>query len=305
MLSTIPPGSESLNIWITGCSGFLGTRLAVSFASRDHKVIGLSRRKCSSIKHSLSINLASPDTLLTLRDLVSRTGVPDVVIHAAAKQPGSGELPEFIEANVRGTSNLLDALRDFPPRQFIFTSTHSVYGRPSSLPVTELSPAAGSLPYGATKRWAEQFVEVFQNKSKVVILRLPSLFGAGQADSFIDGLARSALRNDPIELFSRGELIRDALHVDDVVKAIDSCVRQPPEKSLALLNLGSGRAIKTLEYAQHLTKALASDSAIIPVDRRAAHFDLYADIAEARKQIAFEPMSLAEAMKTYANELRT
>src|SRR5689334_24570542 len=87
----------------------------------------------------------------------------------------------------------------------------------------ELAPAGGTLPYGATKRWGEQLLETFQRYSRIVVLRLPSLYGTGQADSFIDGLARTAQRNEPIELLSRGDLIFDALHVDDVVRAIESC----------------------------------------------------------------------------------
>src|SRR5689334_23867056 len=88
----------------------------------------------------------------------------------------------------------------------------------------ELAPAGGSLPYGATKRWGEQLLETFHRYSRIVVLRLPSLYGAGQEDSFIDGLARTAQLNDSIELYSRGELVRDALHVNDVVRALDNCI---------------------------------------------------------------------------------
>jgi nucleoside-diphosphate-sugar epimerase len=172
------------------------------------------------------------------------------------------------------------------------------------IPVDESGPAGGTVPYGATKRWAEQLLETFQRYSRIVVLRLPSLYGAGQADSFIDGLARTAQRNEPLELFSRGDLIRDALHVSDVVRAIDNCITQPPDNAFSILNLGCGRGIKTSEWARALVDALDSKSAIIPVDREAFQFDLYADISAARQQIAFAPMSPAESMKVYADELR-
>ena len=136
------------------------------------------------------------------------------------------------------------------------------------------------------------------------MLRLPSLYGAGQEDSFIDGLARTAQLGDSIELFSRGELVRDALHVSDVVRAIDKCITQPPANPYSILNLGCGQRITTSEWARALVDALASKSAIIPVDREASQFDLYADISAARQQIAFAPTSLSESMKVYADELR-
>jgi nucleoside-diphosphate-sugar epimerase len=147
-------------------------------------------------------------------------------------------------------------------------------------------------------------LETFQRYSRIVVLRLPSLYGAGQADSFIDGLARTAQLGDSIELFSRGELIRDALHVSDVVRAIDAVLAQPPREPFSILNLGCGQRLKTSEWARALVDALDSKSAIIPVDREASQFDLYADISAARQQIAFAPMSLAESMKVYADELR-
>jgi nucleoside-diphosphate-sugar epimerase len=292
-----------LNIWITGCSGFLGTRLANHFA-KQHHVTGLSRRDCTAASQSVSIDLTNRDSPRVIEKLTAESGAPDVVIHAASKQPGLGDLADFVDANVHATSNLIEGLTLQPPRLIIYTSTLSVYGRPSLIPVDESSPAGGSLPYGATKRWGEQLVETFQRYSKIVVLRMPSLYGAGQADSFIDGLARTAQIGDSIELYSRGELVRDALHVDDVVRAIDNCISQPPADAFSILNLGCGERIKTSDWARALVHALDSKSAIIPVDREASQFDLYADISAARQQIAFAPMSLAESMKVYADELR-
>ena len=292
-----------MNIWITGCSGFLGTRLAKHFA-KQHDVTGLARRDCPDATRSVAIDLTTPESPRLIEKLSAASGAPDVVIHAASKQPGNGDLADFVDANVHSTSNLIEGLTLQPPRLIIYTSTHSVYGRPSVIPVDESGPAGGTLPYGATKRWGEQLLETFQRYSRIIVLRLPSLYGAGQADSFIDGLARTAQLGDSIQLFSRGELIRDALHVSDVVGAIDTCIAHPPHNSFSILNLGCGQRIKTSEWARALVDALDSKSAIIPIDREASQFDLYADISAARQQIAFAPMSLAESMKVYADELR-
>ena len=292
-----------MNIWITGCSGFLGTRLANHFA-KQHHVTGLARRDCTAATRSVAINLSTTESPRLIEKLSAEAGSPDVVIHAASKQPGHGDLADFVDANVHTTSNLIEGLTLQPPPLIIYTSTISVYGRPSIIPVDESAPAGGTLPYGATKRWSEQLLETFQRYSRIVVLRLPSLYGAGQADSFIDGLARTAQLGDSIQLFSRGELVRDALHVSDVVRAIDNCIAKPPAPAFSILNLGCGRRINTSEWARALVDALGSKSAIIPVDREAPQFDLYADISAARQQIAFAPMSLAESMKVYADELR-
>ena len=291
-----------MNIWITGCSGFLGTRLADHFA-KQHDVTGLSRGDCSAATRSISVDLARPDSPRLIEKLSAESGTPDVVIHAASKEPSPGELAEFVDGNVHSTSNLIEGLTLQPPRLIIYTSTLSVYGRPAVIPVDESGPAGGTLPYGATKRWGEQMLETFQRYARIIVLRLPDLYGAGH-DSFLDDLARTAQRDELIELFSRGELVRDALHVSDVVRAIDSCIAQPPNDTFSILNLGCGERMQTLEWARALVNALDSKSAIIPVDREASQFDFYADISAARRLIAFTPMSTDEAMKVYANELR-
>jgi UDP-glucose 4-epimerase len=293
-----------LNIWITGCSGFLGTRLVKHLVAKQHQVTGLSREECAAANQSVSIDLAKPDSPRVIEKLSASSGAPDVVIHAASKEPGPGDLADFVDANVHATSNLIEGLTLQPPRLIVYTSTLSVYGRPAIIPVDESSPAGGTLPYGATKRWSEQMLETFQRYSRIVVLRLPSVYGAGQTDSFIDDVARTAQRNEPIELLSRGDLIFDALHVSDVVSAIENCIAQPPDNPFSILNLGCGERTTTSDYARALVDALDSKSTIVPVDREASQFDFYANISAARQQIVFAPMSLAESMKVYADELR-
>ena len=253
----------------------------------------------------MAIDLAADDAPEKLGQLIRDSGAPEAVVHAASRQPGSGTPADFIRSNVQSTANLLEALKPKAPLQIIYTSTLSVYHRPASLPVKETDPVDGTLPYGVTKRWAEQLIESLQEYSQIVILRLPSLYGVGQGDSFIDGLAKLALRGAPLELFSRGDLIRDALHVNDSIAAIAACLKRPLEKSFTVMNLGCGRPIRTNEYAQALIRALESKSEIVPIDRPASQFDLYAEIEEARQCIGFEPMTLEQSMKIYANELRT
>jgi UDP-glucose 4-epimerase len=286
-----------LNIWITGCNGFLGTSLAKHFVANQHDVTALSPEDCAAASQTVTIDLTAQHSPRVIEKLTA----PEVVVHAYSKEPGPGELLDFVNANVHATSNLIEGLTQQPPRLIIYTSTLSVYGRPSVIPVDEAGPAGGTLPYAATKRWAEQLLETFQRYSRIIVLRLPSLY---QHESFIDSLARIAQRDEPIELLARGELVRDALHVSDVLRAVDNCISQPPAGSFTILNLGCGKRITTMEYARALVEAIGSKSDITPVDRVTSDFDFYADISAARQQISFAPMSLAESMKVYANELR-
>jgi nucleoside-diphosphate-sugar epimerase len=290
-----------MKFWITGGAGFLGRRLTRSLMAKNHEVLSLSRRLSDAATASVSIDLATENERLSL--LADEYGTPDVVIHTASRQPGHYTFPEFVKGNILTTTKLLAALESTPPKQIIFTSTLSVYAQSNNLPFTENHPPSSSLAYAATKRWAEQIMETFSN-SQVTVLRLPSLYGAGQGDSFIDGLAQVAQRDEDLELFSRGAVIRDALHVSDVIRAIDTCIEKSPDEQFCLMNLGTGRSISTREYAEALIETLGSKSRIVLSEKQALQFDCYADIQLARKVIGFEPTDLRESLQIYADELR-
>ena len=291
-----------MKIWITGAAGFLGGRL-VKRLGAENEVVGLSRRTSPAPAKAVQIDLSHPESEEIINQTIATFGPPDVVIHAASKQPGAGSFAAFTRANVTATQSLLDGLAATPPRQIIFTSTISVYSPSLKLPYTEGHPASAATPYGATKRWAEQVVATARD-SQVIILRLPSLYGVGQADSFIDGLARTALDDGDIELFSSGQVVRDALHVEDVVRVLERCIKTPPAETLLTMNIGNGSPIKTFEYAESLVAALDSKSKIIVSDRATSHVDAYMDVSLARQVIGFRPTDMKEAMKVYAAELR-
>jgi nucleoside-diphosphate-sugar epimerase len=290
-----------MKIWITGGAGFLGQRLTAELARQGHEILSLSRRSSPVANESVTIDLAQEKE--KLNSLAGEYGPADVVIHTASRQPGRYTFPEFVKGNILPTVNLLEALKPSPPKQIIYTSTLSVYAQSNKLPFTEDHPASSSLAYAATKRWAEQLLETFRD-AQVTILRLPSLYGKGQGDSFIDGLAQLAQRGEDLELFSRGAVIREALHVSDVIRAIQTCIDTPPAEQFCLMNLGTGRSISTVEYAEALVEALESKSKIVLSDRAALQFDCYADIQRARDTIGFQPTELKESLRRYTHELR-
>ena len=295
-----------MNTCITGCAGFLGARLAKELVSGDNYVVGLSRRECASASTCLAIDLASDRAPTQLMRLAKEVGYPDVVVHAAARQPGPYAYSEYVRSNLLATAHLLDALEHFLTTRIIYTSTLSVYGRPETNPVPESCSVRPDGPYAVTKWSCEKLLETFRQHSQVIVLRLPSMYGAGQADSFIDGLARRVIEDEIIELFDGGKIARDALHVDDVVAAISTCIESPLQAPFCLLNLGCGRRITTSDYARTLVSTFSSGSAIVPVDRPGPQpFDLYADISEARRQIHFNPTGLEESLARYVHELRS
>jgi UDP-glucose 4-epimerase len=298
-------GQADVTVWVTGCAGFVGTRLATALRTLGHRVIGLSRRAAEAADVSVRVDLSSADAGAALAQLVAGAGTPDVIVHAAARRPGPYTLSEYLDSNTAVTARLLESPHLGSPQQLIYLSTLSVYGRPEELPVRETHRTNGTSPYALTKRWGEQIVEAFQNRAPVRVLRLPSLYGAGQSDSLIDGLARRVAAQEQIVLFGRGEAVRDAIHVDDVVQAVVSCITHPPSSLFTCMNLGCGEPVTLRQFAEMLVDALASRSAIVLSDDPPTQpFDLYADVAEARRLIDFRPTPVRESIARYVDELR-
>lgn len=292
-----------MKVWITGSNGFLGYRLAKKLTSCGHEVLGLARRPTSTPWSSCAIDLACKSAYGYLQRLLRDSGTPDVVIHTASRQPGVNRFSDYAESNVLATATLLDALADSPPYRIVYTSTLSVYGQPERSPVLETDMCRGTSPYAVTKRCCEQLLEAFTAKTLVVILRIPSMFGVGQADSFVDGLARLVAKGEPLQLLARGETIRDTLSVCSVVKAIEASLFCLFEEKCCYLNLGCGQPTTVRDYAELLVSEFKSASQIVPVDRRSVQPSLYADISKAQRVLGFYPPSLREAIRLYAAEL--
>ena len=291
-----------MKFWVTGAAGFLGGRVARRLTAAGHGVIGLSRREAPTASRSVRIDLADAGAADVLRDLLADEA-PDAVIHAAALTPGRGPWVRYIAPNVSATAVLLDALREGGAPHVVFTSTLSVYGDPEAQPVTEDAATRPQTAYAASKLAAEQLFHPYREAGgSATILRLPSLYGAGQEDSFVDGLARLAREGERIELFGRGDVVRDAVHVEDVVDAVVAAVERPPPEGWRILNIGGGRRVTAREYADGLVALLGSGSEVVPVDRPATGPDLVADIGRAREALGYAPRDLEASLRRYLEE---
>lgn len=294
-----------MKVWVLGAGGFIGRHLVESLRG-VHDVTAFVRPSAAAIRGAVRVDLASARAPAILRLTAKNRGRPDVVFHLASRQPGPHAPADYVSGNVGALAGALGFLRDVPPRRFVFTSTLSVYGRPDRNPVRENAVTRPVHAYAASKLAAEGLLGWLSGRCQVTILRLPSVFGLGQADSFVDGLAKTALRHAPITLFGRGRLLRDALHVRDVVRGLGACLHRPAVRGTVVINLGSGRAATNRDYARGLVKWLKSRSPITSVpEAPPAMFGVQADIERARRFLGFRPMTLDESLRLYAHELHT
>ena len=151
--------------------------------------------------------------------------------------------------------------------------------------------------YAATKLAQEHILSSWCGSMNVPlrILRLQNVYGAGQAleNSYTGVLtyfARQAIAGEPINVYEGGGIVRDFVHVDDVVSALSAALALPAEFGFGLVDIGSGSAGTLLDYATTLAEVAGS-----PAPETSERFRLgdvraaYADISPAQKLLGYEP----------------
>lgn len=241
-----------MRVFITGISGFVGSRLAHYLTSREHEVAGTFIREAPELT---DVKLYAAD-LLDLAALERAVGDfrPEVVVHLAGlSHVGESWLRwgEYFRVNSLGTENLLRTTADM---RLVAASSAEVYGHvpEEDQPIAEDRPLAPQSPYAMTKAAAERLAAM----QGAVVVRSFNIVGPGQAPSFalpsFAGQLAEIRREERQPVIRVGNLAarRDFLHVDDAVEAYSLLLEQgePGEA----YNLGGGRAYGVGEALERL-----------------------------------------------------
>jgi len=249
---------------VTGTAGFIGFHLAQRLLAEGHAVLGvdgftpyydpnLKRRRHQELARSSAFvaREAHLEDANVLNGLVAEANA-EIVFHLAA-QAGvrySAENPRaYIEANVVGTFNLLEALRQRLPRHLLIASTSSVYGAGRQQPFEETQDTDHPVSlYAATKKATETiaFSYAHLNGLPMTVMRLFTVYGPwGRPDMALFKFTKSILAGEPIDVYAAGKQTRDFTFVGDVVEAMVRLVAHPPEDSppYRVVNVGGGRPV--------------------------------------------------------------
>ncbi len=199
----------------------------------------------------------------TIADLFAREKF-DVVVNFAAESHVDRSIKEpgiFIQTNIAGTQNLLDAARATGVKRFHQVSTDEVYGdlpldRPD-LFFTEETPLQTSSPYSASKASADLLVLAYHRTFglPVTISRCSNNYGPYQfPEKLIPLVISRALAWEPIPVYGRGENVRDWLHVADHCTAIDKIIREAEDG--AIYNIGGHNERTNLQVVETILAAL-------------------------------------------------
>ena len=258
-----------MKILITGGAGFQGSHLTESLLTQGHEVTILNtyaddtNRNIAGFEKDVRMIFGS----VTDKTVVDKTvRGQDVVFHLAANINVDESLKNpysFIEANIIGTHNVLEAVREQHARM-IYASTCEVYGDGHTLKDGELLDETAELspnsPYAASKAGADRWCNAYHKSFgvNVTIVRPFNIFGerqkSGTFGALIPILVRKAMRGETLTIFGEGEATRDYLHVSDLVDAYN-LVLQHPELAGSAINFASGVNTSVKDIAQYIAKA--------------------------------------------------
>ncbi|MGB7241285.1 MAG: NAD-dependent epimerase/dehydratase family protein [Sulfitobacter sp.] len=232
---------------ITGSSGFIGYFTAIALLNAGWRVVGLdalSDYYDVALKQRRQDMLADYPDFTVINDKIEAPGVlmrlfaawrPDAVIHLAA-QAGvrhSIDAPRaYVDANLVGAFELLEAARAYPPAHMLLASTSSVYGANTQMPYKETDKVDTQMSfYAATKKATEAMAHSYAHlyDLPITMFRFFTVYGPwGRPDMAHFKFTKAILNGTAIDVYNHGDMKRDFTYIDDLVASMVALIDAPP-----------------------------------------------------------------------------
>jgi len=249
-----------MKILVLGGSGFIGSHLCERLADENHEVTvfhphGATQKNLRQIKKKFQI--IEGDFNNSSEIARALPGIEIVVHLVSATLPGNSlHNPTYdVQTNLVSSIQLFDQCVKATVKKVIFISSGgTVYGIPRELPIRESHPLNPISPYGISKLAIENYLAMYHHHFGLdyTILRLSNPFGPRQEPNRGQGVIATWLsriiRNDPVEIWGDGQVVRDYLFIDDAVQAIELAISTPSESKV--FNVGSGKGYSLLTLLQ-------------------------------------------------------
>lgn len=283
-------------VLVTGSAGFIGYHLSQRLLSAGAEVIGidaitdyydvaLKRRRHERLAEwpgfrAIEARIEEPGLLKAL--LARET--PGAIVHLAA-QAGvrySIDAPRsYLESNLAGTFELLEAARATPPAHMLLASTSSIYGANTRMPYLETDKADLQMSfYAATKKANEAMAHSYAHLYGLpcTMFRFFTVYGPwGRPDMALFKFTRAILAGEPIDIYNHGDMRRDFTYVADLVEAIVKLMpvipAQPvspeavePGDSLSpvapfrIVNIGNGQPVQLMAFVEAIEAATGREA---------------------------------------------
>ena len=297
-----------MKILVTGGAGFIGSHICRGLLADGHDVAIIDEFNDyydPAIKRENVRNLGA-DVRVEEGDIRDRDRVNalvadgkfDAIIHMAARagvRPSVKDPQLYIDTNITGTHNLLEAAHRHGVSKFLFASSSSVYGLSKVVPFSEDLPLPQTLsPYAATKLAGEHLCGNYSYLFglKVVCLRFFTVYGPGQRpDLAIHKFTDAIHHGRPIPKYGDGSTRRDYTYIDDIVQGVMGALAYGG-KAFDIFNLGENQTITLTDLIAEIEKALGKKAVIEQLPEQPGDMPLTsANIAKARELLGYNPQT--------------
>ena len=320
-LTKVPVTLEGKTVLVTGAAGFIGDNLSLRLLGdyRNIKIVGIDNMNDYYDVALKEWRLRQIEAVSAGRFEFVRGDISDkimveklfeqhhfaVVVNLAAQAGVRYSIinPDaYIQSNLIGFYNILEACRHFPVEHLVYASSSSVYGGNTKIPFSTDDRVDNPVSlYAATKKSNELMAHAYSKLYDIPStgLRFFTVYGpAGRPDMFYFSATEKLLKGKTIQIFNFGNCQRDFTYIDDIVEGVIRVMRGAPEKSTgedglpippyAVYNIGGGTPENLLDFVQTLQEELVQAS-VLPQD-----FDF-----DAHKQ--FVGMQPGDVPVTYAD----
>ena len=319
-----------MKILITGAAGFIGFHLSKLLLDNDYEVIGIDNLNDyydpNLKKDRLEILGKNNNFIFHKIDLKDKTEVdktfetykPDYVINLAAQAGVRYSLKNpyaYVDSNLIGFMNILEACRNYPVKHLIYASSSSVYGGNKVAPFSTSHNVDHPVSlYAATKKSNELMAHTYSHLYKIPTtgLRFFTVYGPwGRPDMAYFSFTKNIIEGKPIKVFNYGNMERDFTYIDDIVegvyKLLDVIPKPNPDwdetkddisTSFApykIYNIGNNQPVQLMKFINILEEKIGKKAEKIYMDMQPGDvLRTYADVSDLEKDIGFKPSTSIE-----------
>ncbi len=314
MTTKFKPFDSAKKYLVTGAAGFIGFHLAKKLASQGAQVVGfdnindyydvnLKYARLEQLKPFENFKFAKGD----LADAEAMNALFaeerfDVVVNLAA-QAGvrySLENPKaYVDSNLVGFCNILEACRHNPVEHLLYASSSSVYGNQEKTPFSTDDRVDEPISlYAATKKANELLAYSYSHLYGIPAtgLRFFTVYGPwGRPDMAAFIFTRKIFNGEQLQIFNHGDMLRDFTYVDDIVAGIENMLCNPPKPNAKgdrakVYNIGNNKPEKLLDFVDTLERLIQRPAHIDFKPMQAGDvYQTYADVSELERDFDFRP----------------
>lgn len=267
-----------MKILVTGCAGFIGMHTSQYLLNQGHEVVGIDnlndyyspQLKFDRLKQIQNLKGFSFQKM----DIVDADGINELfienafdrVVHLAAQAGVRYSIinpKAYIDSNITGFFNILEACRHNKIEHLVYASSSSVYGQNTKLPYSESDQVDHPVSlYAATKKSNELMAHSYSHLYGFAStgLRFFTVYGPwGRPDMSPYIFIKAILEGKPIQLFNYGDMSRDFTYVDDIVRGVVEVVSKPASKEKdgslhRVFNIGNHQPVSLTEYVRTMER---------------------------------------------------